>query len=468
MKEVKEQLIHSCNYLEERELVQLKSAMDFAEKAHVGQTRATGEPYIIHPFEVCLILSEYKADITTLVCSLLHDVVEDTTVNLKEIELLFGKDVAFIVDGLTKFEKGTFEKEEYSAINMEKLLSYAIQDIRIAAIKLADRLHNMRTLAIKRTEKKIPYSNETLLYFSPLAERIGLFTLQRELEELAFSYLHPERYKQFREKINNYTKVYEESYEEFITKLMKEDTSHIITKHRWINIPLFQGYNLLSEGFYLSDMFTVHITIDSTFNCYTALGLVHSTFETMPDHFVDQIAIEKHPFIKQLKTKVRVAGIPMTIVLQDRQTQYFYQNGIFACLKTIDSTTLSTSLLGNSIPFAKSITNNPIAFCELVSLELFYKEIEIYTPKMDIIKLPINSNIIDFAYALNPNLANKLAFAKVNGKISSLQTILKDKDIVELHVKNKITANAKWLHFVKTSKAVKEITDIVNDETNPA
>ncbi|MER2169549.1 MAG: HD domain-containing protein [Psychrobacillus psychrodurans] len=468
MREVKEQLIHSCSYLEESELVQLKSAMDFAEKAHIGQTRATGEPYIVHPLEVCLILSEYKADITTLVCSLLHDVVEDTTVNLNEIELLFGNDVAFIVDGLTKFEKGNLEKEEYSAINMEKLLSYAIQDIRIAAIKLADRLHNMRTLAIKKTEKKIPYSNETLLYFSPLAERIGLFTLQRELEELAFSYLHPERYKQFQEKINNYTKVFEGSYQVFINKLKQVDTANIIIKYRWINIPLYQGYNLLSEGFYLSDMFTVHITIDSTFNCYTALGLVHSTFETMPDHFVDQIAIEKHPYIRQLKTKVRVDGIPLTIVLQDPQTQYFYQNGIFACLKSIDSKRLSASLLGNSIPFAKSIANNSIAFCELVSLELFHKEIEIYTPKMDMIKLPVNSNIIDFAYALNPKMANKMAFAKVNGKVSSLQTILKDKDIVELHLKNKITANAKWLHFVKTSKAVKEITDVINDKTNQA
>ncbi|WP_342578609.1 HD domain-containing protein [Psychrobacillus sp. FSL K6-2843] len=468
MKEIKEQLLHSCNYLEELEMEQLKKVMEFAEKAHLGQTRATGEPYIVHPLEVCLILSEYKADLTTLVCSLLHDVVEDTTIDLKEIENLFGDDVSFIVDGLTKFEKGSFEKEEYSAINMEKLLSYAIQDIRIAAIKLADRLHNMRTLAIKRTEKKIPYSNETILFFSPLAERIGLFTLQRELEELAFSYLHPQRYKQFKEKINNYTKVFEESYKEFITKLKKEDTTNIIIKSRWINIPLFQGYNLLSEGFYLSDIFTVHITINSPFNCYTALGLVHSNFETMPDQFVDQIAIEKHPFIKQLKTKVRVAGVPLTIVLQDQQTQYFYQNGIFAILKSIDSTTLSSSLLGSSIPFAKSIANNSIAFCELVSLELFHKEMEIYTPKMDIIRLPVNSNIIDFAYALNPNMASKMAFAKVNGKVSSLQTILKDKDIVEIHIKNKITANAKWLHFVKTSKAVKEITDIVNDETNHA
>lgn len=183
---VKDKIFQNCDYLSENEIIQLKYAMAFSEKAHNGQTRATGDPYIIHPLEVCLILSEYQSDITTLICALLHNVVEDTEITLTEIEQYFGTPVSFIVDGLTKFEKGKYEKEEYIAINMEKLLSTAMYDIRFAIIKLADRLHNMRTLAIKKIEKKIPYANETLLFFSPLAEKIELYKLQEELEDLGF------------------------------------------------------------------------------------------------------------------------------------------------------------------------------------------------------------------------------------------------------------------------------------------
>nr|WP_259548243.1 HD domain-containing protein [Heyndrickxia oleronia] len=176
---LKEGLIKKSNYLVMSEIELLEEAVDFADKAHLGQKRATGEPYITHPIAVCEILLEYNADITSLISALLHDVVEDTHVSITEIEQKFGKQVSNIVEGLTKVEKGKLKKEEYSAINTEKLLSASVKDIRVAVIKIADRLHNMRTLAVKRVEKKVPYANETLIFFSPLAERLGLYKLQK-------------------------------------------------------------------------------------------------------------------------------------------------------------------------------------------------------------------------------------------------------------------------------------------------
>lgn len=459
--EVKKVLIQTCDYLSDVEISKLIQAMEFAEHAHSGQTRATGEAYFIHPLEVCLILSEYQADLTSLVCALLHDVVEDTDVPLSEIEQRFGKQIAFIVDGLTKFEKGTIEKEEYSAINKEKLLSTSIIDIRIAIIKLADRLHNMRTLAIKRIEKKIPYANETLLFFSPLAEKIGLYKLQEELEDLAFSYLNSPRYIQFKKVMEDYKKGYSTTFDKFIQKVNVNNSSNIIIRIDFRNPPLFKSYNLISEGQHLPNLFTVHVTTKTSLSCYTALGIIHSIFEPVPDQFIDQIAIEKHLFLKYLKTKVKINNQIIHVIIQDEKTHEFYENGIFNNLQESDMQNLSEKLLGTSIYSVKSIAHSSIAFCELISFELFQKEIIVFTPKMDVIKLPANSNIIDFAYALNPPLASKMTFAKVNGEVQSLQTALQDMDIVEIHTKNKQTANAKWLHYVQTSNAIKEIIDVV-------
>ncbi|GGA28612.1 HD domain-containing protein [Psychrobacillus lasiicapitis] len=459
----KELLRQRCKYLSNMEILQLEQAMDFAERAHCGQKRATGEPYIIHPLEVSLILAEYKADIISLIGALLHDVVEDTEIPLSDIEQEFGKQVAFIVDGLTKFEKGTIEKEEYGAVNTEKLLSTAIIDIRVAAIKLADRLHNMRTLAVKKIEKKIPYANETLLFFSPLAEKLGLYRLQEELEDLAFSYLDSTRYKQFKQTMKDLAKDYNTTFQKFIQKDQMCDSNNVIIHVEFRMSPLFKSYNLISEGSPISDLFTIHVTTKTARNCYTALGIIHSLFEPIPDQFMDEIAIEKHPFLKHLKTKLKINNQIVHVNIQDERTNSFYKNGVFDYLQETNMRYLSEQLLGSSIHTIKSISNNSIAFCELISFELFQEEITVFTPTMDVIILPANSNIIDYAYAFNPSLASKMSFAKVNGEVQSLQTILQDMDIVEIHTKSKITANAKWLHHVQTSKAIKEIMEVVEE-----
>ncbi|WP_157764754.1 HD domain-containing protein [Solibacillus sp. R5-41] len=459
---MKDAIIQKCNYLTEAEVIQLQSAMAFSEKAHQGQTRATGEPYIIHPLEVCLMLSEYHADITSLISALLHDVVEDTHVSLNEIKEYYGSHVSFIVDGLTKFEKGSFENEEYKAINTEKLLSTALLDIRVAVIKLADRLHNMRTLAIKRIEKTIPYANETLLFFSPLAEKVGLYKLQEELEDLGFSYLNSHRYTQYKKIMEEYTLIFTDISHKITDDLQLKDLNNDIIHVEWRKTPLYKSYILLSEGQEFSDLFTIHITTKTTLKCYSVLGIIHSLFEHVPHKLIDHIAIEKHPFIKYLETKVRINQLNIRVVIHDEATSNFYKHGVFEYLDEIQIQYLSESLLSNSIHSIQSIAPNSVAFCDLISFELFQKEITVFTPNLDSITLPENSNIIDFAFAFNPSLANRMAFAKVNGEVTSLQTILQDMDIVEIHTNKQVMVTTKWLIGVKTSKAIKEIMQIID------
>ncbi len=464
VEEYKKRLLNNCKYLQSADFIQIEKAIDFAEHAHIGQLRATGEPYIIHPIEVCFILSEFHADAVSLLCALLHDVVEDTSITLPTIQEKFGEEVAFIVDGLTKLEKGSLEKEEYSAANMEKLLIAAMTDIRIAAVKLADRLHNMRTLEVKNIEKKIPYANETLLYFSPLAEKVGLFKLQEELEELGFRYLNESRYKHFYQLMLEYSTNYQETFEQFTKGFIQKDLQKVAQQIEWKCTPIYKAYNLLGEDGHWEDLFTVYITTKNTKDCYTCLGIVHSVFEPMNEQFKDSISINIHPYMKYLKTKVKVGQNIVNVTIQEEKTSVYRESGLFEKIKETDISALSKALLGDTIQTVKSVADSSIAFCDLVSFELFQKEIIVFTPRMDVIRLPKNSNIIDFAYALDPELANKLVFAKVNGVAKSVQSQLQELDIVDLYVKDKITVNAKWLHYVQTSKAIKEIGNVVNND----
>lgn len=461
---LKAEIFQNCEYLTEDEKEQLQHAMVFSESAHFGQKRATGEPYVVHPLEVCLILSEYRADLITLICALLHDVVEDTSVSLLEIKKHFGMQVTFIVDGLTKYEKARYEKEEYAAINMQKLLFTAVQDIRVVIVKLADRLHNMRTLSIKKIEKRIPYANETLLFFSPLAEKVGLFKLQSELEELGFSYLNPHKYFRYKTIINNHIQDNSALFDDLTIGLEEKDTNEEIINIELQKEPIFKSYIKLSEGEDISGLFTIHVITKSTINCYTALGFLHSLFEPLPNQFIDQIATHKIPSNKYLETKIKIKNQAFTVRIYDKYTHYLYGNGILGYLHNTKIRELGELLLGDAIQTVNSMTDSPVAFCELVSSEIFQKEITVFTSEMDSVILPINSNIIDFAYALDFELGNRIDFAKVNGENKSIQTVLQDRDIVEVYTRKDNSVSAKWLTNVKTSKAIKEIMKFVETD----
>ncbi|MEH7884278.1 HD domain-containing protein [Bacillus sp. JJ1609] len=465
-KNIKGQLQNDAAYLTEEEYEIFLQAIDFAEHAHQDQKRATGEPYIIHPFIVCKILLDYKADVTTLNSSLLHDVAEDTLFSILDIEKRFGLDVSTIVDGLTKFEKGLVKEEEYDAINFEKLLAASANDIRVVIVKIADRLHNMRTLAVKKVEKQVPYANESLVFFSPLAERLGLYMMQKELEELSFQYVNPAKYKGVKKLLNNYSNLFTEVFESFSEKIKTTAEPDLQLQLDWYDTPIYKAYSLLQEGASLSDLYIIEVITDSTPNCYPILGILHGLFEPLDNQFHDNIAINKSFFHKHLTTKVFIKDIEVRIEIKTKSIKQQNQTGIFGllnCELSKDETQkMSTKLLKDSISNVKSVSNNPIEFFDLISYELLQKEIIVFTPKMDVVALPEGSTALDFAFHLNPQLAKKMSSVKVNGKQKPLSIILKDKDIVGIDIENRLMVKKEWLNHAHTSKTRKEIVGLLN------
>ncbi|CAN7268068.1 HD domain-containing protein [Rossellomorea sp. LjRoot5] len=461
--ELRNSLIEKAVYLTPKELNIFKSALEFTELAHLGQKRATGEPYVCHPFTVCEILMDYKADITTLIAALLHDVVEDTDCSLEDIKDKFGPEVAFIVDGLTKFEKGSLNKELYNALNSEKLLSHAAKDIRVAIVKIADRLHNMRTLGIKKIEKKVPYANETLVFFSPLCERLGLVEFQSELEELAFKYLNPQRYVSVKNLKVNYEKIFSNIFHYCKRDILENNQTPLTVDMKWHSAPIYVSYSKLQEGESLSKLFTIHIITDTQLNCYTHLGIIHNSFRPVPSMFRDEISGQRKRFDSHLKTSVMVQDVEVNFEIKTKSSLNMSIFHLLNELSVPEIEVLSSDLLRDSIQSVKAVSTDPIEFYELISFELLHNDITIYTPKMDVVSLPDGSTVLDFAFFLNPTIATRMGGAKVNGKPKPLYTTLKDMDLVEILLEGHETVKEDWLNYVQTSKAVKEINKKLNN-----
>jgi GTP diphosphokinase / guanosine-3',5'-bis(diphosphate) 3'-diphosphatase len=457
---LKETLLKKATYLQNKEINQLEKAIEFSIEAHEGQKRKSGEPYVTHPLTVCEILVDNKADIVTLISGLLHDVVEDTEITSQQICNNFGEEVAFIVDGLTKMKKNpSIHKEEYEAINFEKLLVASEKDIRVAIVKIADRLHNMRTLGVKKIEKRVPYSNETLIFFAPLCERLGLFKIQQEIEELGFYYLHPKTYSSVKKKVENYFPIFLAVFNQFKNKLEKE--SSIPCKVYWQQQPVYKVYSLLQEGHPFSDIFSIKLITEQRMDCYSMLGMVHQLFPVRENQFEDYIAIGKSVFSKYLKTMIDIEEIEVNIHIQSEELEARSLEGIFHDIKACSLMGISSKILKDSIQAAKTLTDNPIEFYDLISYELFQKEITIYTPKMDVISLPEGSTAIDFAFALKPEIAKKMSHVKVNGNQEPFHIELKDLDIVEIISGDELTVNTIWLNNAITARAIKEINELL-------
>ncbi|MCH1626721.1 HD domain-containing protein [Ferdinandcohnia quinoae] len=457
-------LLEKVNYLKKEQIEQLREAISFAIKAHHGQRRATGEPYIIHPFTVCEILTDYNADVVTLISALLHDVVEDTNYTIVDIIRNFGSQVALIVEGLTKVDKGTYQKEEYNAINVKKLLTASIEDVRVAIIKIADRLHNMRTLSVKKIEQKVAYANETLSFFSPLAERLGLFKMQVELEELGFGYLNPTKYQKINKLINNYQNLFIEKFRIFIDEMkVGIDTPPI--ELEWGKVPIYKSYSLLQEGSPFSDLFTIKVITDSSIDCYTVLGRIHTAYKPIDQQFQDNLAIEKNIFSNHLSTKVLVNDVEVRFNILTKDNLKNNQLGVFSLihdnLTSGEIKSLSMGILKDSIEAVKLISKDPIEFYDLISYELLQKEITVFTPKLDAVLLPEGSTIIDFAFNFNPSLAKRMIHVRVNNEIKPLNTVLNDLDIVEIITVDNDTVSLVWLNYAQTAKACKEINGLI-------
>jgi len=446
----------------------LRKAYVFSAKVHLGQIRLSGEPYLIHPLEVAGILTQLKMDVATVSTGLLHDTVEDTLTTLEEIRKNFGDEIAHLVDGVTKISQVSFRSvEEGQAENFRKMILAMVKDIRVILIKLADRLHNMRTLQYQPPEKQTEISQETLDIYAPIAHRLGIDWIKTELEDLAFKHLHPETYEEIRQKIAKkekeriryidevkrtlVKKLYENHIEGEVTGRLKQIYS-IYQKMKVQNIDFDQVY----------DITAFRVIVNSIKECYDVLGIIHSLWKPIPGKFKDYIGLPKENMYQSLHTAViGPYGERIEIQIRTQEMHRIAEEGIAAHWKYKEGSPFEEadkrfSWLRQLLEWQRDLKDDT-EFIESVKVDLFPNEVYIFTPKGAVKQFPIGATPIDFAYSIHSDIGNHCMGAKVNGKIVPLKYQLKSGDTVEILTSPNAKPSKDWLKFVKTSRAKTKI-----------
>ena len=461
----------------EKDCVNIERAYDFAQNAHSSQKRASGEPYISHPANVAMILMELNMDAATIQAGLLHDVIEDTPYEYADIEKEFGGEVAALVDGVTKLNRITFDsKEEQQAESLRKMFIATAKDTRVILVKLADRLHNIRTLSSLPPEKQISIANETLEIYAPLANRLGIYQIKWELEDLSLKYIDPVAYKEITESIN----LKKQEREQFINDIMdtlKKKTdemginSHVMgrAKHFYsIYRKMFTQNKSIDE---LYDLFAVRIIVDSIKDCYAVLGMVHELYYPIPGRFKDYIAMPKPNMYQSLHTTViGPDGTPFEIQIRTWEMHRVAEFGIAAHWKYKEGVSGKTDVdaklewIRQLLEIQNSVVDTD-DFMRTLKIDLFTDEVFVFTPKGDIINLPAGSTPIDFAFSIHSAVGCKMAGVKVNGKITTLDYILQNGDIVDIMTSSAVRGPSRdWLKLCKTSGARSKINQWLKRE----
>lgn len=460
----------------------IERAFRFAERAHEGQTRLSGDPYISHPLETARILADLEMDSKSIAAGLLHDVIEDQDIKIEQLEKEFGEEVARLVDGVTKLKLADFEitapeleKSEprkgkhvefhRSAENLRKIFLAMARDLRVMVIKLADRLHNMMTLSALPPERQQKVAMETLQIFAPLAHRLGIWKIKWELEDLAFKYLQPEEYATIAEKVSRTRRDREADLQEAVEILntrLKEDgieaTIHARPKH------LYSIYGKMHrEGVDFSEIYdlsALRIVVGTVADCYHALGVVHDQWMPIPDRFDDYIAKSKSNMYQSLHTKViGPRGEPLEIQIRTWDMHRTAEFGIAAHWRYKEQTQASDefdrkmSWLRQQLFDWQADTKDANEFLRSVIDDLFTDQVFVFTPRGDVVDMPAGSTPVDFAYRIHSDVGNHCVGAKVNGRIVPLSYKFKNGDIVEIITRSNSQPSLDWLSFVKTSNA---------------
>jgi RelA/SpoT family (p)ppGpp synthetase len=453
-------------YLKPKDVARLAEAYRFSEAAHAGQTRQSGDPYISHPLAVAEILADWHLDGQTLMAALLHDVTEDTKVTKDEISDTFGRPVADLVDGVSKLDKIEFQSAEVAqAENFRKMLLAMARDVRIILIKLADRLHNMRTLGAVPPAKRRRVARETMEIYAPIANRLGLNTLFHELQELAFSHLYPGRYKVLakataaargnrREMIGRTLEAIKKKLAEAgIQATVQGREKHVYSTYR----KMIEKHLSFSE---VHDIFGCRVVVKDVPACYLALGALHALYKPIPGKFKDYIAIPKANGYQSIHTDlIGSYGVPVEVQIRTEQMHRLAEAGVASHWMYKDDADRLSELQKQTHQWLQSLleiqnqSGDPQEFLEHVKVDLFPDEVYVFTPKGKILSLPRGATAVDFAYAVHTDIGNRCVAAKVNGELVPLRTELRNGERVEIITASHAKPNPGWLQYVRTGKA---------------
>ncbi len=461
---------------DEAQVEEVYSAYMVAEKAHVGQARVSGEPYILHPIAVAKIVFEMNMDHRSVMAALLHDVVEDTSISLNTIKTQFGDDVAVIVDGLSKLTHLKFKsKAEAQAANFQKMLLAMVDDIRVILIKLADRIHNMRTLGAMPDHKRRRIARETLEVYAPIANRLGIYKMKNELEDLGFKSLYPARHRVLQEAVLKRNKDRQELVRKFeILALARLEDNGIDAQVHGREKHLYSLYqkmrNKRSAFEDVFDMFAVRIIVKSQDDCYRTLGVMHSVHNPLPKQVKDYIAIPKSNGYQSLHTVLfSPAAVPIEVQIRTEEMNTFAETGVAAHWMYKEGQASSAQQrahqwLANLVDMQETSVDT-LEFYENVKVDLFPFEIFVFSPMGDIYRLPQGATAVDFAYAVHSDIGNRCHTAKIDRKLAPLSALLESGQTVEIICSDEQRPNAYWLNFVVTPKARNTIRNFLKSQS---
>jgi GTP pyrophosphokinase len=465
------------NYLEQKEVKKIERAYRYAEQCHSGQLRQSGDPYITHPLAVANILADMRLDHESLMAALLHDVIEDTGVTKGQISRRFGRTVADLVDGVSKLSEIEFEtKAQLQAESFQKMTLAMSKDIRVVLVKLADRLHNMRTLGVLGPDKRRRIARETLEIYAPIAQRLGINDVRIEFEDLGFATMYPLRHRRLREALKaaskNRKEIVSEIHQAIEVRLEGESFPAIVKgreKHVW---SIYKKMRDKQKSFRdIMDVFAFRLIVDSVDDCYRTLGIMHNIFKPVPGEFKDYIAIPKANGYQSLHTVlVGMHGVLIEVQIRTQEMETMANYGIAAHWEykslegTIDANQRRATRWVQGLLEMQQQAGDSLEFLEHVKTDLFPDEIYVFTPKGRIIELPSGATAVDFAYSVHTDLGNSCIACRVDGELTPLSEQLQSGQKIEIISTQGAQPNPNWLNFVVTAKARSAIRHFLKNQ----